>query len=91
MISKISKHSPNILVTARLRGWNDVSGRFILLLNLRAASMGIQRRYQSLVFGRLVPNRSVFPDPVKASLMSGFNSLLRHNYFPVPQRREFVV
>jgi hypothetical protein len=25
----------------------------------------------------------------KASLMSGFNSLLGHNYFPVPLRREF--
>src|SRR6516164_9540461 len=32
------------------------------------------------------PNRSVFPDPVKGSLISGFNSLLGHNYFPVPFR-----
>ena len=27
---------------------------------------------------------------LKASLMSGFNTLLGHNYFPVRLRREFV-
>jgi hypothetical protein len=46
---------------------------------------------KSLVFGGLGPVRTARSSLIrrKSSLMSGFNSLLGRNYFPVPLRREF--
>ncbi len=57
----------------------------------RTASVRANGHVKSLVFGGLGPVRTARSSLIqrKASLMSGFNSLLGPNYFPVPLRREF--
>src|SRR6516225_9323292 len=77
--------------TPRVRGAVHRQASSSFCQTTRAALVPANRDVKSLVFPFGRSDRTARSSLIrrKASLINGFNSLLGHNYFPVPLRREF--